>query len=101
MDDQHFAGIHAALTALSVDVGRLSERLIALDEKLVHHTRSEHEEFKEALEIVATIKNDVNAIQGVLNQQKGAWFALAKVAAVILGIAGIISLGVQLIKGTP
>lgn len=85
MEEHHFAGLHAAITALSVDVGRLSERLIALDAKLVHHTTSEHEEFKEALEIVSTIQKDVNGIQTVLDNQKGAWVALAKIAGVILG----------------
>lgn len=98
MDAHQTAGIHAAITALSVDVGRLSERLIALDEKLTHHTKSEHEEFKEALEIVASIKKDVNAIQGVLDHQKGAWWALAKVAAVIMGLAGLLALVFDIFK---
>jgi hypothetical protein len=98
MDDAHFAGIHAAITALSVDVGRLSERLIALDSKLVHHTHFEHEEFKEALQIVDSIKKDVGAIQTVLNQQQGAWWALIKVGGVILALAGLITWVVEAIR---
>ncbi len=97
MADEAYAGIHAAITALSVDVGRLSERLIALDSKLVHHTTSEHREFKEALEIVQGIKEDVNGIQSILDNQKGAWMALAKIAAVIAGVVTVAAAIVEFI----
>lgn len=98
MDEHHFAGIHAAITALSVDVGRLSERLIALDGKLTHHTKSEHEEFKEALQIVADIKKDVASIQSVLDGHKGAWWILAKLGLVLIGLITLATAVVQWLR---
>lgn len=89
MDDHHVAGIHAALTALSVDVGRLSERLIALDAKLSYHTQTEHQEFKDALAIVSEIKDDLASLQGLMNQGKGAWLALAKLAGILAAIIAV------------
>lgn len=86
------AAIHSAITTLSVDVGRLSEKLTALDTKVVHHTQEEHKEFKETLSIVADMQKQITSIQVILSQQKGAWFALAKVAAVVIGTATLLSL---------
>ena len=98
-DDQHFAGLHTALTSLSVDVGRLSERLIALDAKLVNHTQSEHQEFKEALAIVGDIRRDVVAIQTVIHQGRGAWIAMAKLAAILMAVIGVASTLWHIISG--
>lgn len=87
--------IHTAVTALSVAVGRLEEQLKAVREDLKHHTQNEHKAFEDALEVVSEIKEDVSRLQALVDSSKGAWWLLAKLGAVLVGIVTILGAVVQ------
>ena len=90
MDQDNVLSIHSAMTALSVAVGRLDEQLKAMRNQLLPHTANEHKSFDETLVIVSEIKDDVAKLQSLIDQSKGAWWVLAKLAAVIFALAGLI-----------
>jgi hypothetical protein len=82
--DHEVVSIHTALTALSVAVGRLEEQLSHIREDLKYHTDHEHQSFNDALAVVEEIKRDVNDIQSLVDQSRGAWWLLAKFGAVLV-----------------
>lgn len=85
---QQEEGIHGTLTALAVAVGRLEEQMKAMRGDLLHHTTNEHKSFDAALEAVDEIKTDVKRLQTLVDQSHGAWWALAKLAAIIFAVIG-------------
>lgn len=80
----HVASIHATLTALSVAVGRLEEQMKNVRDDLKYHTNHEHQSFNSALRVVEEIKGDVNKLQGLVDQGKGAQWALAKIGGLVV-----------------
>lgn len=83
--------IHTALLDLAVAVGRLDEQMSAVRRELLHHTTNEHKSFDAALEVVSEIKQDVEKLQHLLDQSKGAWWALAKLAGVVFAVVTIVA----------
>ena len=76
------ASLHATLTQLSVQVGRMDERQKVIQEGLEKHMREEHMEFKEALIKVEKVEDSVSELH-----------AAAKTTRLIAGIvAGLVGL---------
>jgi hypothetical protein len=101
MDEATAASIHATLTALSVAVGRLEEKLNGVRSDLLHHTTHEHHSFNQALAVVSEIKDDVATLQALVDQSRGAWWLLAKFGAVLVAIITIIAALWHIISGAP
>jgi hypothetical protein len=81
-----YATVHAAITALSVSVGRLDERLHAMHSALKSHTVNEHKSFDEALADVREVKSEVAALKLLVERGRGAGWVIAKIgAALIIG----------------
>lgn len=96
MSDEHYrnlppvvtlASIQASITVLSVSVGRLEERLHAMDKGIEHHTTHEHQAFNEALETIEEIKQEVRQLSDMVQQGKGVRLALGWVAAAAASLA--------------
>jgi hypothetical protein len=88
MSDEHqphvisVASLHATLTQLSVQVGRMDERQKVIQEGIERHMREEHKEFKEALLKVEKVEDSVSELHAAAKTTR-------LIAAVVAGLVGI------------
>lgn len=80
------ASLHAAITALSVQIGKLDERLLATKEALGHHMREEHQEFRDALEQVKEVHAKVESARRAIDEVHAAARVTRWIAGAVAGI---------------
>jgi hypothetical protein len=85
------ASLHATLTALAVSVGRLEEQMKAVRDDLRHHQSNDHHHINNALKAVEDIKKEVGHLQQLVDNSKGAWWVLVKIAGAGVAIGGVVA----------
>lgn len=85
------ATAHAAITAISVQIGRMDERLVSVKDSLDLHMRDEHKEFREALQKIEAVEHSVMEIHAAAKTTR-------IIAAIVAAAAGAWTWAADFIK---
>ena len=80
-DDERLASLHAAQTQQAIALGRIDERLTAIQRSLERHMADEHGEFRKALEGVTAVQADIRDIHQAARVTRWLAMAVASLAA--------------------